>query len=387
MNRRQFLSTAALAGVARPSAAAPRRRAAIIAHTGRGNYGHGLDTVWKIFDSVELVAIADPDPAGREKAQARLAVPKGYADYREMLEREKPDFVSVCPRHLDQRADMVIAAAEAGCHIYQEKPFAPNLMEADRIVKAVQSAGVKLQIAHQMRRSPFLLEAVEMVRRGDIGDIQEIRGRGKEDRRAGGEDMMVLGSHICDVMRIFLGDPKWVFAHVQDNGDELAASHVRAPSEPLGTVAGRQIAAMFAFDGGVHAYFASKETAHTHPWRFGTYIYGSKGVIFLPNAIYPDGQPWILRTPAWVPEGGAKWEPIPVEQKVSIDAQGVDLANGLMVLDLLDAIEKDRKPACSEIDGRWIIEMISGIYRSQIEGKPVTFPLAERSWPLDSLPG
>jgi predicted dehydrogenase len=389
MNRRLFLSSALAAGGLgsrpRQANAAGRRRAAIIAHTGRGNHGHGLDSVWKVFDSVELVAVADPDRAGREKAQARLGVAKGYADYREMLAREKPDLVSVCPRHLDKRAEMVIAAAEAGCHIYTEKPFAPNLEDADRMVRAVQSAGVKLQIAHQMRCSPFLVKVVEMVRNGEIGDIQEIRGRGKEDRRAGGEDMMVLGSHICDVARIFLGDPQWVFAHVQDRGEELAASHVRTPTEPLGPVAGRQIAAMFAFDNGVHAYFASKQTADTHPLRFGTYLFGSRGVIFLPNAIYPGGQPWILRSAAWVPEGGAKWEPIIVEPKIPFQAEGNDIANGLMVADLFDAIEKDRKPACSEIDGRWTIEMISGIYRSQIEGRPVVFPLAERGWPLAGL--
>lgn len=387
MHRRRFLSVAALGAVERLSAANPNRRAAIIAHTGRGNYGHGLDTVWNAVDSVELVALADPHPIGREKAQTRLVVAKGYADYREMLAKEKPDLVSVCPRHLDQRAEMLTAAAEAGCHIYQEKPFAANLVDADRIVKAVQTAGVKLQIAHQMRLSPFLLKVVAMVRGGEIGDVQEVRGRGKEDHRAGGEDLMVLGSHICDVMRIFLGDPKWVFAHVQDEDEELAASHVRTPTEPLGPVAGRQIAAMFAFEGGVHGYFSSKATADTHPWRFGTYIYGSKGVIFLPNAIYPNGQPWILRSPAWVPEGGVSWEPIALRQSESHEEEGYDVANKLMVLDLLDAIDQDRKPACNEIDGRWTIEMISGIYRSQIEGSPVTFPLANRRWPLDSLSG
>jgi predicted dehydrogenase len=403
MNRRQFLSSAALAATvlgpaerpanAAPQAAAPnprpatsaRHRAVIIAHTGRGNYGHGVDSVWNVIDSVEIVAIADPVDAGREKAMARLGVTKGYADYREMLAREKPDFASVCPRHLDQRTQMVIAAAEAGCHIYTEKPFAPDLEAADRMVRAVQAAGIKLQIAHQMRCSPFLLKAVAMVRNGEIGDIQEIRGRGKEDHRAGGEDMMVLGSHICDVMRIFLGDPQWVFSHVQDAGEELAAGHVRTPTEPLGPVAGRQIAAMFAFDNGVHAYFASKQTEQTHPLRFGTYIYGSQGVIFLPNAIYPDGQPWILRSAAWVPENGANWEPIAVPPQNPFRASGYDIANGLMVLDLLDAIEKNRKPACNEIDGRWTIEMISGIYRSQMEGKPVRFPLANRRWPLSDL--
>jgi predicted dehydrogenase len=226
-----------------------------------------------------------------------------------------------------------------------------------------------------------------MVRRGEIGDIQEIRGRGKEDHRAGGEDLMVLGSHICDVMRIFLGDPKWVFAHVQDEGEELAAAHVRTATEPLGPEAGRQIAAMFAFEGGEHGSFSSKDTEHTHPWRFGTYLYGSKGVIFLPNAIYPNGQPWILRSAGWVPEGGVTWEPISLDRSDSHEDEGYDVANKLMVLDLLDAIDKDRKTACNEIDGRWTIEMISGIYRSQIEGKPVTFPLADRSWPLDALSG
>jgi predicted dehydrogenase len=397
VNRRQFLSAAVVAAgvsvpAARPSPTAPagtatRRRAAIIAHTGRGNYGHGIDSVWKIFDSVDLVALADPDRAGREQARTRLGIANGYDDYREMLAREKPDLVSVCPRHLDQRAEMVIAAAQAGCHIYTEKPFARNLEEADRMVRAVESAGVKLQIAHQMRCSPFLLKAVEMVRGGAIGDVQEIRTRGKEDPRAGGEDMMVLGSHLCDVMRIFLGNPKWVFSHVQDGGEELAARHLRTPTEPLGPVAGRQIAAMFAFDHGVHGYFASKQTAATHPLRFGTYIYGSQGVIFVPNAIYPQGQPWILRSPAWLPEGSANWEPIPVKPDVPFRAAGSDIANGLMVLDLLDAIEKNRKPACSEIDGRWTIEMIAGVYRSQLDGKPVPFPLADRRWPLDSLSG
>ena len=162
-------------------------RVAVIGATGKGDYGHGIDVAWLGVDNVELVAVADADISGRAKAAQRLSVKNAYADYREMLAREKPDFASVCPRHLDQRAEMVIAAAEAGCHIYTEKPFAPDLEAADRMVRAVQAAGIKLQIAHQMRCSPFLLKAVAMVRNGEIGDIQEIRGRGKEDHRAGGE--------------------------------------------------------------------------------------------------------------------------------------------------------------------------------------------------------
>ncbi len=309
IDRRSFLLSTAAAGSAQ--AQGRRLRAAVIGHTGHGEYGHGIDSVWKAFDHIDIVATADPDDAGRLRAQQRLGAPKAYADYAEMLERERPDCVSVCPRWMDQRAAMVTAAADAGCHIYCEKAFARNLEEADAMVGAVERNGVKLQLAHQMRRSPFTLRVKAMLEAGEIGDIQEIRGRGKEDRRAGGEDLMVLGSHICDVMRTMLGDPRWVFSHVTEDGEELKRKHVRRPTEPIGPIAGRETAAMFAFDGGVHGYFGSKASDETHPLRFGTTIYGSKGVIFLPNAIYPRGaQAYVLRTPSWVPDAAHRWEPI-----------------------------------------------------------------------------
>jgi predicted dehydrogenase len=150
-----------------------------------------------------------------------------------MLAKEKPDLVSIGPRHLDQRVPMVEAAAAAGAHIYMEKAFASNLAEADRMVDAIRRAGIKVQIAHQMRRSPFLLRALQLVQEGAIGRIQEVRGRGKEDARAGGEDLIVLGVHICDVMRSFLGDPLWVSAHVTDRGAELTPAHRRQPTEAV----------------------------------------------------------------------------------------------------------------------------------------------------------
>ena len=230
----------------------------MIGHTGHGNYGHGLDTVWNAFEFVEVAAVADPDDAGRAKAMQANGAKNGYRDYREMLEKEKPDVVSIGPRWMDQRVEMVTAAAEAGAHIYLEKAFARDLAEADQMVSVVQKNNVKLQIAHQMRGSPFARGVKDLLDRGDLGTIQEVRIRGKEDRRAGGEDLMVLGSHVCDLARMFLGDPKWVFAHVTQDGAEMAAGHVREATESLGPIAGNQIAAMFGFGNGVHAYFGSK---------------------------------------------------------------------------------------------------------------------------------
>jgi len=395
MNRRSFVLYTAAAATA---AAAPRQlKAVVIGDTGHGDYGHGIDIVWQAFDHVNVVAVADPDEDGRERARKRRGADRGYSDYRRMLDREKPDLVSVCPRWMDQRAEMLTAAAEAGCHIYSEKAFASTLEEADQIVEAVRRNGVKLQLAHQMRRSPYMLEVKRLVDTGALGDIQEVRTRGKEDRRAGGEDLMVLGSHLCDVMRILLGDPRSVFAHVTDSGAELRSRHVREGTEPIGPIAGREIAAMFSFDGGVHGYFGSKQNSEAHldtevarrnvGVRFGTTIYGSRGVIYLPNAVYPHGaESYILRSPTWVPGKDAQWEPIPVEHDHRFAEQRAMTANVRMVEDLLEAITEDREPACSERAGRWTTEMITGIYRSQVDGKPVPLPQAQRrSHPLDQL--
>ncbi len=266
-SRRSFIACAF--GAAAPASPPEKYRAAVIGHTGRGNYGHGIDLVWTCFDNVSVVAVADADAAGRAAAVQRIGAGRGYADYREMLLQEKPYLVGVGPRWLDQREQMVIAAAEAGAHIFSEKPFAASPLEADRIVEAVRRRKVKLQVAHQMRISPHMLRAKAMVEAGEIGDIQEVRTRGKEDRRAGGEDLMVLGSHLFDMMRFFLGEPKWVASHVTTDGEELSAKHAREATEPIGTVAGNQISAMFAFENGVHGHFASRATSQTDPLRYG----------------------------------------------------------------------------------------------------------------------
>jgi predicted dehydrogenase len=229
-SRRSFLATAfGATAIASPPQS---YRVAVIGHTGHGNYGHGIDLVWNSLAQTNVVAVADADAAGRAAAVKRIHAARGYADYRQMLLREKPDLVGIGPRWLDEREQMVIAAAEAGAHIFTEKPFARSPAEADRIVEAVRKNRVKVQVAHQMRVSPYTLRAKAMVDAGELGDIQEVRARGKEDRRAGGEDLMVLGSHLFDMMRFFLGDPKWVVSHVTTNGEELSARDARQATEP-----------------------------------------------------------------------------------------------------------------------------------------------------------
>jgi predicted dehydrogenase len=383
-HRRSFLG--AIVGAAAATASpAKKYRVAVIGHTGHGNYGHGIDVVWHAFPNMEVIAVADADPTGLEAGRKRTRAARGYADYREMLRVEKPDLVGIGPRFLDERVEMVSAAAGAGAHIYMEKPFAKTLEEADRMVAVVQKNKVKLQVAHQMRTSPYARRAKTMIGAGEIGAIQEVRVRGKEDRRAGGEDLMVLGSHLFDMLRYFLGNPRWVISHVTTGGEEMTTNHVRQPTEPIGPVAGTEMAAMFAFGNGVHGYFASRASGQTDPLRFGTWLYGSKGVIFLPNGIYPDGGLYVLRSPAWLPDERNRWERLDAKPDIAnegINTENHEIANALMVADLVRAIERNSKPCCNEEDGRWTIEMIHSIYHAQKTGSRVSFPLKSRKHPL-----
>jgi predicted dehydrogenase len=379
MNRRVLLQSA-LGSLSMARAQSRKQyRAALIGHTGAGNYGHEWDTTWNGLDFVEVVAVADVDEGGRRKAGERSHAKRAYTDYREMLYKEKPDLVAICPRTLDLRLEMITAAAKAGAHILVEKPLAKNLTEADAIARIAAENRVKIEVGLVMRTLPVIRSVRDMLAAGEIGVLQEMRARGKEDRRAGGEDMVVLGAHLFDLMRLFAGDPHWVFAHVSEDGREIDRGHVRVPTEPVGPVAGNQIAAMFAFDHGIHGYFGSKTSDILTGKRFGLFLYGSKGILFIPITEFPGGEPLLLRSASWRPDETA-WRRIdqPAGERVETRQQ----SNARMAMDLIDAIENDRPPACSAADGRWTVEMTQGVYLSQMSGGRIAFPLKERSFPI-----
>ena len=111
-------------------------RFALIGSTGQGNYGHGLDMVWKNLTQCEVVTVADDHPEGLANARKRLGVHQGFESYHSMLEAVQPDLVSVAPRWTHQHRDMVIAATRAGFkEIYLEKPLCRSLEEADEMLE------------------------------------------------------------------------------------------------------------------------------------------------------------------------------------------------------------------------------------------------------------
>ena len=340
-------------------------RVAVIGHTGKGNYGHGLDKVWLSIPGCKLVAVTDADDAGRAQAVKRLRVSNGYADYRKMLDDQKPDIVSIAPRWLDQHCDMVVAAAERGVHIYLEKPMCRTLAEADRMVAACEKNNVKLAIAFQTRYSPKLQAVRDLIFDGRLGKLLELRGRGKEDARGGGEDLWVLGSHVMNLMHQFGGEPNWCFATVLQDGHSITAQDVHTGKEGIGPLAGDTVAAMYGMDEGVTAYFGSQR--NTAGGRFGLQIYGSKGVVEILTGHLP--QVHFLADPSWSPGRSQQaWQSVSsagLGEPEPLTDGGLHAGNILACKDLIAAIQEDRQPEASVYEARQTVEMIAAVFESQ----------------------
>lgn len=359
-------------------------RVGIIGATGRGDYGHAIDVAFLKVDRVEVIAVADADEAGRHKAKARLGVERNYADYRQMLAQEKLDIVAICPRWIDQHHDMLMAAAEAGCHVYMEKPFCRNLEECDSVVTQFDMRHLKLTIAHISNYSPVLQTMQRLIGDGVIGDVLEIRSRGKEDHRGGGEDLWVLGSHVFGMMQILGGEPTKCYATVTQAGKPISKEHVISGAEGIGPLAGDHVQATYQLPGNVPGFFASKRDQAGNPPRFAVQLFGTQGIIELESGYGVPGA--ILRDSSWSPQrSGKHWEKITsagIGNAEPLDNLTYEAGHVAAINDLIAAIDQNGDTKINPRQCTTIIEMIAAIFESQRLGKPVSMPLTTRVNPL-----
>lgn len=351
-------------------------RAAAIGRTGQGDYGHGLHTAYQGIDQVEFVAVADPDEAGRLKAQQETRTPRAYADYQEMLQVEHPDIVSVCPRWTDCHLELVLACLEAGAHVYCEKPMTWNLEDGDRIVAEAATRRLKVAVAHQGVYLPRVQAVRRLLGEGRIGQVLSLHAHGKQDKRGGGEDMIVLGTHLFNMMRFFAGEVAWMSAQVTVEGRELEKAHIRQANEPVGPVAGDCINSYFSFRSGAAGFFDSRRDQAGSGHRYGMEIVGSAGILSLRGG--SGGESMIYPYPLYRPADQAQqWQPLE-----EVPDQPLAKGNQLAILDLIAAAEEDRQPLSSAADAVAALEMILGAYESQITGRRVPFPMQRRRHPL-----
>ncbi|NLS76356.1 MAG: Gfo/Idh/MocA family oxidoreductase [Chloroflexi bacterium] len=125
---------------------------------------------------VQVVAVSDPVEARRNLIGDRLGVPAAarFADYHDMLKLDGLDFVDMAlPHFLHEEA--IVAAAKAGQNILTEKPLTTSMASANRIIDAVEKAGVKMCVIHNYRHGAAAAKAIELAKSGVIGQPFLIR--------------------------------------------------------------------------------------------------------------------------------------------------------------------------------------------------------------------
>jgi predicted dehydrogenase len=350
----------------------------VIGHTGQGNYGHGEDTVWLKLPQTKIIAVADADPKGLAEAAMRLGGVQAYADYKVMLVSAKPDIAAICSRHIHEHRDMIVAAIEAGVQgIYIEKPFVRTLAEADEIVKLCAEKGVRLAIAHRNRYHPVVDVVKKLVASGEIGELKEVRVRGKQDQRGGGLDLWVLGGHGFNLATLFTGPAISCEATIHVEGRPATKADIRPGDEGVGLIVGDEIHARYETKSGIPLYFDSKKGKPAKGTPFGARLIGTKGVISLqideePLAILErDGK----KTPITTAGIG---QPEPIK-----DIRLINGGHHGAIRDLLAAIAEKREPLCGPEAGLETVELTLGVFASfAAGGKKVALPLDDRQHPL-----
>jgi len=173
---------------------------------------------FSLMDDVELAAVASPTERRRKKFQDRFGIPKGYADWREMLDECPLDLVCVTtPTFLHE--PMVTGVVEKGVGVLCEKPFALTVEEAERMTALADRSPNLALIDHQLRFHPSVRTMKQMIDGGEIGKIYETRAvvnlasRNRtdlpwswwSDASKGGGALRAIGSHLIDLNRFLIG--------------------------------------------------------------------------------------------------------------------------------------------------------------------------------------
>lgn len=173
----------------------------------------------EIADMIELVACADVNLERAEEVAAEHGIGKAYSDYKEMLEKEKLDIVSVCTPN-KFHAPASIAALEAGCHVLCEKPPAMNVKEAEAMIEAAKQNNKLITFGLHFRFSTEVQALKRLIDGGELGGIyaarvDALRRRGipgwgvfTNKELQGGGPVIDIGVHMIDTALYLMGYPK-----------------------------------------------------------------------------------------------------------------------------------------------------------------------------------
>ena len=196
---------------------------------GAGYFSRFQYEAWTRIPEVEVAAIYNRT---EEKARAMMSqynIPTYYGDWRQMIDRERPDFVDIITPP-ETHEEMCAFCAERGVHIICQKPLAPTLEASRRIVDRAAAGGVRFMIHENWRWQPWYRKIKEIQRARTIGDFTHIHfltrmgdgwgDRAYLDRQPFFRDYPRLlvyetGVHFIDTFRYLLGEVTQVYAHLR----------------------------------------------------------------------------------------------------------------------------------------------------------------------------
>jgi predicted dehydrogenase len=200
-------------------------------------YFHG--PILARLPGVAVTALADPVAENRRRLAYAAPAANHYADWQSPIELGEIDLAVIClPPALHARA--AVAAFEAGCHVYVEKPLALTRSEGRAMIAAWERAGTVGMVGLNFRFHPLVEEARRRVADGELGAVTAVRTLFTSQRRslpdwkaepgAGGDALADLGTHDVDLAAFLTGRPV--------RPESLRHTGLTGPSGSAATVSG-----------------------------------------------------------------------------------------------------------------------------------------------------
>jgi predicted dehydrogenase len=317
---------------------------------GCGPMGRNLANAVVKRSDCRVVAVADPAAdAAQESAEAYRA--EGYSEYEELLVRSDIDAVVIAtPSYLHKQ--IAVRAAEAGKHVFCEKPMALNVADCDAMIHAANTAGIKLMVGQVLRLLFPFLRIKELAGETGLGApfcvsirrLQRLAPKGWRARRdLSGGPLFEMHVHELDFMRHLCGEVSQVSAY----GGKFVCQDVDYYDVYL-----------------LNLRFRSGGVGHFHGGcTTSGYLY--EGKVVCPGGVLAYGPDWGTAT---VQRQGGDPEPLSSEGRTG--PVGVEWELDSFVKWVLS----DEPPVITAEDGRAAVQLAEAAYRSIAEGRPVDLP-------------
>ncbi|MFJ2114304.1 Gfo/Idh/MocA family protein [Streptomyces sp. NPDC087850] len=248
----------------------------------------------------ELVAVADEVPGRAEEAAGRYGFARAVLDWREIAADPRVQAVSITAPNFLHR-EIGTAMAEAGKHIWIEKPVGLTAGDARAVAGAVAKAGVQGTVGFNYRNAPAVAAARELIASGGIGAVTHARIRlfsdyaahpesaltWRYERERGGSGVLGdLASHGVDLAGHLLGDiteltaDTAVFLRERARPSGATAGHTRATGGELGPVENEDyVSCLLRFASGARGVLEACRVSVGEQNNYGFEIHGTKGAV------------------------------------------------------------------------------------------------------------